>query len=252
VRLDSTIAEPHTTLGLLHRTRGEWDAAERAFRRALSLDSTSVTALHWYGELLVVVGRLDEAIALFRRAERLDPLQPLLPAALGYILALDGNFDEAYASGRRAQELAPGVWTSHAFLGCAYIWAGRHGDAVRELERALAIDPGIPFGGALAYAYGAAGRTDDARRLLETLEAGAKAGRVLPSSVALAHLGVGDRDQALAWLARAAEIDDPFLTNSGLLPPWYDSVRDDPRFAEAARRLGLPERAWRRTGPAAR
>ena len=60
-------------------------------------------------------------------------------------------------------------------------------------------------------------------------------------SVALIHTGLGDRDQALAWLDRAyAERSDymPYLT----LEPMLDGLRSDQRFAALVERVGLPTR----------
>jgi hypothetical protein len=62
---------------------------------------------------------------------------------------------------------------------------------------------------------------------------------VSPYSVALVHCGLGDRDQALAWLEKAyVERSDymPYLNRE----PMLDGLRSDPRFAALVRRVGLP------------
>lgn len=64
---------------------------------------------------------------------------------------------------------------------------------------------------------------------------------VSPYSVALVHAGLGNRDQALAWLDKAyAERSDymPYLR----LEPMLDGLRSDHRFTALVRRVGLPTR----------
>jgi hypothetical protein len=64
---------------------------------------------------------------------------------------------------------------------------------------------------------------------------------VSPYSFVLVYAGMGDRDQALAWLEKAyAERSDymPYLR----LEPMLDSLRSDQRFAALVGRVGLPTR----------
>ena len=61
---------------------------------------------------------------------------------------------------------------------------------------------------------------------------------VSPYSVALVHAGLGDRDQAFAWLDKAfAERSDymPYL----MLEPMLDGLRSDQRFVALVERVGL-------------
>ena len=52
LQLDSTLAEAHTTLGLILKSTGEWEPAAAEFRRGLALDSTYATGHQWYAEVL--------------------------------------------------------------------------------------------------------------------------------------------------------------------------------------------------------
>jgi len=84
-----------------------------------------------------------------------------------------------------------------------------------------------------------AGHRAEARAVLEGLRQLSSTRYVSPYSVALVHAGLGDRDQALAWLDKAyAERSDymPYLK----LEPMLDSLRSDPRFGALVRRVGLP------------
>jgi hypothetical protein len=75
--------------------------------------------------------------------------------------------------------------------------------------------------------------------MLEGLKQLSSTRYVSPYSVALVHAGLGDRDQALAWLEKAyVERSDymPYLSRE----PMLDGLRSDPRFAALVRRVALP------------
>jgi serine/threonine-protein kinase len=239
IALDSMSAEAYATLGLVHKSLGDWENAERVLARALALDPGSAAAHQWHGEVLVITGRLREAAAALRQAHQLDPMSPIIASELGYMLTLAGEPDAGFAMGRQAISLAPELWTGHAFLGSSYLFAGRVPDAIPPLERAVQLDRNVSlFRGVLAFAYARNGRTADARRLVGELEQEASRGGAA-SPVAVAYVGLGDTGRALEWLERAVGAKDPYLLAMGLTPTWFDPLRADPRFGPLARALGL-------------
>ena len=57
--------------------------------------------------------------------------------------------------------------------------------------------------------------------------------------IAYVHLALGDEETALDWLEKSLEL------RSGLAPtatsePWFDPLRDHPRFHTIRREMGLP------------
>src|SRR5712691_3522505 len=67
LRLDDTLADPHTSLRHLRLHEFNWRAAEQEFSRAIELNPSYATAHYYYGNLLAALGRTDEAIAEGRR-----------------------------------------------------------------------------------------------------------------------------------------------------------------------------------------
>jgi hypothetical protein len=59
------------------------------------------------------------------------------------------------------------------------------------------------------------------------------------SNIALIYVGLGDADQAMAWLGKAYESR---FNPSILLRPTFDSLRSDARFQSLRGRMGLPEK----------
>jgi len=64
---------------------------------------------------------------------------------------------------------------------------------------------------------------------------------VSPYSIALVHAGLGDRDQALAWLDKAYAERSDYMAYLKL-EPMLDSLRSDRRFVALVERVGLPSR----------
>jgi len=71
--LNPADASAHYNLGLLYQQRGEFEAAEKSFRRAIEIDPSEVDANYQLGRMARVQGRLAEAIAHFETVVRQAP-----------------------------------------------------------------------------------------------------------------------------------------------------------------------------------
>jgi eukaryotic-like serine/threonine-protein kinase len=238
--LDSTLAEAHTTLGLILKSTGEWEPAAAELRRGIALDSNYATGHQWYAEVLIITGRVTEAVKELERARDLEPLSPVINAELGYTLGLAGRYQEGMLAGQRAVELDSTLWIGHAFLAFTHLFAGDAPAAVSGFRNAVRLGAGIdPLVGGLAYALAKSGQADSARDLIAPVEVRAKAKVGSPIALAMAYTGLGDRDTALAWLDRAARAKDPWAYAMSINAPIFDAIRSDPRFAEAAKTMKL-------------
>ena len=92
---------------------------------------------------------------------------------------------------------------------------------------------------AVGHAQGMSGRTSGARETLQRLERLAKERYVTPYGIALVCAGLGDKDQAFAWLARALEDRSHWLVWLKL-DPRFDVLRSDRRYADLVVAVGLP------------
>jgi len=79
----------------------------------------------------------------------------------------------------------------------------------------------------LGYAYALVGRKADAHDILRTLEAGSQ-DHVRALAVARVYTGLGDRNQAIAWLKKAIEQHDVNLYIGS--DPVYAPLHSDPQF----------------------
>jgi predicted Zn-dependent protease len=125
------------------------------------------------------------------------------------------------------------------YLGFVLIAKNQSADAVPVLEKALALSDRSPAViGVLIRAYSHAGRQADALKLLAELKKRKQAGYVPAGAFVNAYLGLDERDQVFAALEQA------YAERSTILQflkvhPFFDPLRDDPRFADLVRRVGL-------------
>jgi tetratricopeptide (TPR) repeat protein len=125
------------------------------------------------------------------------------------------------------------------YLGFALIGAERFDEAITTLERAASLsDRSSAVLGVLVAAYAGAGRRAEALRLVDELHRRRKAGYVPPAAFLNAYLGLGDTEEAFAWMERAAEERSNILQFLKV-HPFFDPLRGDPRFAAFLRRANF-------------
>ncbi|PYU00508.1 MAG: hypothetical protein DMG38_07070 [Acidobacteria bacterium] len=238
LELDDSLAEPHASLATIEWTY-DWDltTAGREFERALFLNPNYATAREWDGLYLTQVGRFDDAITQMQIAGQLDPLSLIIEVNLARCYYFARRYDRAIELLQSLVQNEPDFWIAHMILGQTYLVMGRLSEATRELERANVLLPDYPRNlGVLGDAYGRAGRRSEAEKLGQELAKLSRARYVSPVYSAMIRMGLGDKQQALAFLERAyAERSDwmPQLD----IEPEFDLLRSDPHFRALLRRV---------------
>jgi serine/threonine-protein kinase len=237
--LDSALDVAHAALAdALMLGDYDWQRSEAEYRRTILLNPNYAIAHNSYANLLRLLGRLDEAIAERARARALDPLSRPIGAELGRDLEMVHRFDEALRQLRTTVESDTNFARVHLYLCLAYLSKRTPRKATGECERAVSLSGGYQGIGPLVYAYAASGDRPKAMGILRQLEERRQREYVPPWELAIAHLGLGDRDGTFAWLDSAYAARDPLVT-LGLSEPIWDPVRTDPRFARLRARMGL-------------
>ena len=92
---------------------------------------------------------------------------------------------------------------------------------------------------ALAHTLGVAGRTKEARQILDDLTELAKQKYVAPYYFAGIHIGLGEKERAIEYLQKCAEEHSHWLIYLHL-DPGMDDLRDNQFFQQLLRTVGLP------------
>ncbi len=237
LELDGSLAEAHTALAFAHFNHDwDWAGAEREYRRAIELNPSYATAHHWYSVSLAAAGRFDEAYGEARRAIEIDPLSLIINANLGWLLYLGRRYDESENQLKSTLALDENFVGPRYYLASVYREQGRYAEAIAEYERVLMIPAAADRTTGLAYTYAITGEDKKARKLLDGLR---KQPLYLNDyNMAVVHAGLGEKDGAFRWLERAFDNRSWWLAYLKV-DPLLDPIRDDARFPELMRRVGL-------------
>ncbi len=241
VELDPTLAEAHASLAFINDLYDwDWDGALKEGQRAIALNPNYANAHSWYAIHLAGRGRFAEAEAEVKRAEELDPLNLFIKIQVGWIYLWEGQFDRAMAQWQKVIELDPNFSMAHYNLGMGYAAKGKYPEAVAAYRKALSLEDHAYYWGLLGHAHAMAGQKAEARKILAKLKERAQREYISPGSLALVHLALGEKDQALDLLEKAYRDRDPGLVNLTVEPFWWEPLHGEPRFQVVVRRMNFP------------
>jgi tetratricopeptide (TPR) repeat protein len=175
-------------------------------------------------------GRFAEAIELLRAAIQLDPYSAWLHSRLAWALHLDGQDAESLAQSQSALSLFP----EHEFtIFYGALILAFNGEAARATELAQNLAQRVPFfdlaNAAHAYALACAGRSDEARTILERMQWLSRERFLLRSFTPAVHIALGDMDAAIEELHAANETRCPWFFQT-LADPRLKALHGHPEF----------------------
>ena len=239
LQINDALAEAHASSAVIYKRQWRWADAEQGYKRAISLNPNYASAHHWFAIYLYTKGQFDDAMREIKRAQELDPLSPVISANVAIVYILENDLGSAVEECRRIIELDLRHPAGRAQLGWAYYKQRRYEEAAAELEKAVELSGratnNLSF---LGYFYGATGKRAEALRILNELEDKYTRREAIGQDLAGVHAGLGDKDQAFAWLEKGFEDRSgqlPYITTHFI----FDDLRSDERYADLVRRIGL-------------
>ncbi len=220
--LDPEIAEVHAVLGTLSGDEG-------SLRCAVELNPSNAFAQLELGIHLVGAGRTDEGFDRLQTALRLDPVSFRTRAWVAGAYHYVGQFDRSIALLEQVQEVNPHSRPNQfisIFLGLNYAAKGMYDEAVASCDQAGDSE-------LCGLVYAVAGRREKAEATLRWMMTNPNIG---PCYVAGVHAGLGDTDQAMAWVGKAIEQDHPWLRFC-FMPLVRDQMAGDLRYQEILRQM---------------
>lgn len=233
LQLEPDLARARFAQAQLHRIDLRLADAEREYQRAAELSPNDPAIIRELGLMQSERGHLGAALATIDRAAALDPLSRDALFSRGLMLDLTGRFDEAESALRKAIEVEPHSAATHAQLTITKVHQGDPASAV-----AIAREEPDPFWRqwALAMTLFAHGDRKQADAELDALirDNADSAAFQIAEVYALRK----DPDAVFRWLDHALATKDPGV-NQLFTSSLIAAYRDDPRYAEVARKVGL-------------
>ncbi|MFN2530054.1 MAG: winged helix-turn-helix domain-containing protein [Pyrinomonadaceae bacterium] len=236
--IDENLPEAHTALALIVQNYDwDWETAEHEFRRAIDLNPNYATAHQWYAEHLALLGHFDDALRESESARELDPFSLIIATDNAGILYFSRQYDRAAEKLRAVLEVDPNFLRAH-MLAHVYVQNRMFTQAQADLATWCRLE-NTPWSLAeSAYVLGRSGQLLQAHEALNRLEQLDKGQLLDPELMVWAALGMGDKDQAFAFLEKAYTQHSNILTRLKV-DPAFDELRDDPRFKELLRRTHM-------------
>ena len=184
---------------------------------------------------------MDHAIAERKRAVSIEPKSPLLNTALGEAYYQARHFSDSIGPNQAALAIDPHYAVAVINEGRAYEQMRMYPEARQAYQSILAFAPHDPaLLALLGHLDAVSGQQAAARGIISQLQQmSANKDRYVPSLyIALIYIGLGQNNQAFAWLDKAFEERSEYLV---YLPtePMADPLRTDARFVALIERVGL-------------
>lgn len=232
VRLDPNLPEAHLALGRVFvRDPERYRESVREVLAALRLEATDTQALNSMVTYFVSTGDMQKAECIGNRLLQIDPLSnEARTRGYWYINAVDP--EGALIHARHALETRDTAIAGHDIRGYAFLLQGDVAAAEKEANEALKLVPTHYLGKSLK-AMIAASRGDRAatETAIRTFATDAQRTHWAAFRVTLCYAKLGDRDQAIAYLRRAAALGN-HSWYALIKHPWIQPLQADPEFQE--------------------
>lgn len=236
--IDASLAEAYASLAEVALFFDwDWPNAEKGYQQAIELNPHYASAHHWYGWLLMAQGRFEEARASLRRARMLDPGSLSINTVMGLPDFYERRYDDAISQFRQILQLNPEFLNVYYYLGSALVQKRLYSEAIDSFKQLLPLNQQRTIA-LLGYTYAVMGENRLALETLDSLEALSQQRYVSFYLKAIVCVGLGRIDDAFEHLEEAFRERAAWM---GFLKvdPFFDRLRDDERFINMLRRLGL-------------
>jgi TolB-like protein/Tfp pilus assembly protein PilF len=237
IALDDSRPEAHLQLAFAALDLDwDWTTCRNELQRALALGPNS-TGAHWsYAEYLLRIGRVEEAIAEADIALSLDPVSARAYLDRAYIKYFAGKYDSALQDLQRGARLPHTRLQFNFALGDIYAEKALYPEAAQKFRE---LDGGPHATGHLGNVYARQGRITDAQSILEELKQEVENSGLGRYEIALIYAGLGDKNNAFAWLERSYDSRDKGMLYLKV-DPCIDPLREDPRLQDLIKRIAFP------------
>jgi len=219
----------------------DWNAAEQAAQRALELNPSNSYARILYAKYLAAVGKFDQAREEAERARRSDPASLAVNVVVAQILFYARQYDAASAQLARVLEMDPNFPPTYWTLAHVYEATGKPDEACQSMLKTLDLGSGhVPWFAELEKVRARSGWRAAWKQWLQGMLDPNGEGYLQPYYLVEPYMDLGQDEEAITWLEKAAELHDVEIVLIKV-DPRFDRLRAKPRFQEIVNSLHFRE-----------
>ena len=132
---------PFLNLGIIYKTKKQYNTAIECFKKAIELNPLSSDAYANFAEIFDMHGDIDRAAKLYKTSSDINPDDYISLNALGVYFGQKNLPDMSLRYLKKALKLKPDSAEINFNIGYAYFLLYRNGDALKMMEKVLKIDP---------------------------------------------------------------------------------------------------------------
>ena len=242
LELDNTLAEGYIAKASAFLFYDwKWQEAYELLQKAISLNPGAIEAYELLGLYYIVMGDKLQGVKTLEEAQSFDPLSPVIIQTLGSMYIFAERYDDAIQQADKLLEIDPKMRISIEMKGWATGMKGDWNAALPYFEEVHRLT-NHPLKGlmGLGYAYGRLGMRDKALEVVRKMEERqvAEPDSVIDADLAGVWYGLGNLDKTFYYINQC--IDKRMGPVSYFLEyPAYSGIKEDPRYNEILKRIGL-------------
>lgn len=242
LQLDDTVAESHIAKGSAYLFYDwKWKEAYDALQKAIELNPGAVEAYELLGFYYITTDQKDKAVSILEEAERLDPLSPVIAQTLGSMYMFSRRYEDCLYQAEKLLEMNPNMRIAIEMKGWATGMAGDWNKALNYFEEVHRLT-NHPLKGLMGLAFACAklGRNEEALECIRKMEQRQQEepDSVIDADLAAAWYGLGNLDKTFYYLNQCIE-KRMGPVSYFMEYPAYEGVKEDPRYYELKKRMGL-------------
>lgn len=218
----------------------EWkfEEASQHIRRALAINPNCLVAHLRFSEFLMRSGKFTAALEHLTQMTIIDPFSVLTYIRIGRLFYLMERYENAIIYLKDALELEPANFEALALTGGVLTEMGNLTEALAIFQKSLSTQFNVDVLARIGVVFGLQGQEEKAHQIIKEIESKSSTDSQYSIKLARIYLALGEREKAYEFLERAFREHEMELVTLKFDPRWA-SIRDEPRFRELIRRVGL-------------